>query len=200
MVDVLVVSGAVVGLLLVALLIVTASDGAVRIWPVKMGLNMPSVVFWTLFRGLNVLTFAIAIATFEDLSEGWAPLRVAAAVVAVSCFVFFLYAGGRLGRENLYGGQSGLETRGIYRFTRNPQYAAAMPGFLAGAVAAWSAPAVVVAGLMASAYMLMAIAEEPWLERTYGSAYDRYRNRVPRFYNFRGLWVALQGELSRSRA
>ena len=30
-------------------------------------------------------------------------------------------------------------------------------------------------------YVLLPLAEEPWLERTYGAGYRRYKQRTPRF-------------------
>jgi protein-S-isoprenylcysteine O-methyltransferase Ste14 len=41
------------------------------------------------------------------------------------------------------------------------------------------------AAALVAVYTLMAIAEEPWLEARYGSAYAAYRAEVPRFFNYR---------------
>ena len=38
---------------------------------------------------------------------------------------------------------------------------------------------------MIVAYVLMVLAEEPWLEGIYGDAYRRYCAEVPRFFNWR---------------
>ena len=46
-------------------------------------------------------------------------------------------------------------------------------------------------------FLLMALAEEPWLEATYGSAYRSYREDVPRFYNIRRAVHALQPSAAR---
>jgi protein-S-isoprenylcysteine O-methyltransferase Ste14 len=157
-----------------------------------------SVVFWTLFRSLHVLTFVVAVVDFALWSEGIPFLRVGGVVVACVSLIFYLYAGIWLGRENTYVGQGGLETRGIYRYTRNPQYAAAIPASLGLGVASCSLPAFLISACLAGVYVLMARAEEPWLEKTYGEVYERYKKKVPRFYNWRGMWAAVQLELARS--
>jgi protein-S-isoprenylcysteine O-methyltransferase Ste14 len=44
-----------------------------------------------------------------------------------------------LGIENTYGSRDGLITSGLYRYSRNPQYAASILGFLGLSIAAASA-------------------------------------------------------------
>ena len=55
-----------------------------------------------------------------------------------------------------------------------------------------------ISSCLACVYALMARAEEPWLEKTYGPAYERYKKRVPRFYNWRAIRLALQLEMTRA--
>lgn len=204
MLDILLVAGLTAGTALVLLLLLTVVDAPVRIWPTPMKLSPMGVVFWGLFRGLHAIALALVIIDFADVDEGSLGLRIAAMAMTLLAFLGFHLTGLRLGQENLYCGSEGLETRGVYRFSRNPQYAVAMPGLIASAVAAWSLPAVLVTSLLASAYMLMALAEEPWLRQTYGRAYDRYREEVPRFYNWPRLWhaarAAMSAELARARS
>ena len=38
---------------------------------------------------------------------------------------------------------------------------------------------------MMAVYVLMVVAEEPWLAAAYGESYRRYCRRVPRFFNWR---------------
>jgi protein-S-isoprenylcysteine O-methyltransferase Ste14 len=198
MADLLFVTGFGVGISLLTLLAMTVAGAPLRVWPLPLTWDFRSVVFWTLFRSLHVLTILVAAVDFALWNEGIPLFRVAGVVVACVSLIFYLYAGLWLGRENLYVGQGGLETRGIYRYTRNPQYAAAIPASLGLGVASCSLPAFLISACLAGVYVLMAQAEEPWLEKTYGAAYQRYRKRVPRFYNWRVMRAALQLELSRS--
>ena len=204
MLDILLVAGLTAGTALALLLVLTVADAPLRVWPTPMKLTPMSVAFWGLFRGLHVIALALVLTDAADLDEGPLGLRIAAFLVAAVALVMFHVTGMRLGQENLYCGREGLETRGIYRFSRNPQYAVAMPGLVFSAIAAWSLPAVLVTSLLATAYMLMAFAEEPWLEQSYGRAYEHYREDVPRFYHWARLWhvvrLAMTSELARARS
>ena len=80
-------------------------------------------------------------------------------------------------------------TRGIYRWTRNPQYSTVIPVYAALAVASDSGPVYLLAMAMITVYVLMALAEEPWLAAAYGAAYHRYCGHVPRFFNWRRALV-----------
>ncbi len=75
--------------------------------------------------------------------------------------------------------------RGIYRWTRNPQYATIIPAYAGLGLGADSLNALGLVALVGLVYVLMAYAEEPWLRAAYPGAYERYARRVPRFYNWR---------------
>jgi len=53
------------------------------------------------------------------------------------------------------------------------------------ALAADSGPTYVLCAAMMAVYVLMVLAEEPWLAAAYGEPYRRYCSRVPRFFNWR---------------
>jgi Phospholipid methyltransferase len=57
--------------------------------------------------------------------------------------------------------------RGIYRWTRSPQYATLIPACARLALAGDSGPAFGLIALVAAVYVLMAYAEEPWLKSAY---------------------------------
>jgi protein-S-isoprenylcysteine O-methyltransferase Ste14 len=117
-----------------------------------------------------------------DQKTFWHVLLAGISLVAGVAYVYALWA---LGRKATYCRASRLSTRGIYGFTRNPQYATAIVAFSALGLAAdaWDATSLCFA--LAAVYALMGRAEEPWLEARYGRAYDEYRAEVPRFFSFR---------------
>lgn len=76
---------------------------------------------------------------------------------------------------------------GIYRWTRNPQYATIIPFYAALAIAIGAPWLMVQTGLLIAIYVLMALNEEPWLRARYGADYDVYTKEVSRFFTFRRL-------------
>jgi protein-S-isoprenylcysteine O-methyltransferase Ste14 len=193
--------GAAVAAVLLWLLVLTMIVPRLRIWPTPGTGSWQSYVFWPLFRGLNVLCFAVA---FADRSSylglpGW--LRSLAALLLAASLALFVYSFRVLGRDNSYGAQDGLVTRGIYRWTRNPQNAMLVVVYGCLAVAADNGPTYVLCGAVMAVYVLMVLLEEPWLEATYGAAYRRYCRRVPRFFNWKRAAIAVRGRWRRpSRA
>jgi protein-S-isoprenylcysteine O-methyltransferase Ste14 len=114
-------------------------------------------------------------------------LRALAAVALVGSIAVFVYAFRVLGRDNSYGADEGLVTGGIYQWSRNPQNAMLMVVYGALALAIDSGPTYILCGAMGLVYALMVLLEEPWLAKTYGEAYRRYCDTVPRFFHWRRL-------------
>jgi protein-S-isoprenylcysteine O-methyltransferase Ste14 len=181
--------------LLVPLLLRTLVDPTFSIWPTSNPGTWQSRVFWTLFRTLNIAAFATA-ATDESGFLGLAdPVRFAGLLGLAISGVLYLSALFALGRGNTYCNQDGLVTHGIYRWTRNPQYASVIPVFASLAIAADSGMTYALCLALTTVYVLMALVEEPWLEAAYGESYLRYCRRVPRFFNWHRAWVLLQTNL-----
>ncbi len=187
--------GAAVAVVLIGLLVLTRIFPQLRIWPTPGEGSWQSYVFWPLFRGLNVLCFAMAL---TDRSAylglpGW--LRGLSGLLLAASLALFVYSFRVLGRDNSYGAQDGLVTGGIYRWTRNPQNAMLVVVYACLAVAADSGPVYLLCLAMMADYVLMVLLEEPWLAATYGEAYRRYCRRVPRFFNWRRAMIALRAYL-----
>lgn len=173
--------------LLVALALSILAPRRVRIWPTPGDGSWQGYVWWPLFRGLNVLCFAVA-ALDGGARLGVPPaLRMAALAVLAASIAGFVYAFRRLGRDNSYCATDGLVTGGIYQWSRNPQNALLVVVYAALAIAANSQRAGALCAAMAAVYVLMVLAEEPWLEEAYGDAYRRYCSEVPRFFHWRRL-------------
>lgn len=191
-------TGILAGLTLAALLAATLYAPRLDLWPTPAAASWQSRVFWPLFRALNVATLLLAALDFAPWQE-WSIVRAAGALAALVGFGLYGLAVASLGRPNLYCGKDGLRTRGIYRFTRNPQYATAIPAYIGLALASQSPRVLALAVLLAAVFALMALTEEPWLESVYGHAYARYRRTVPRFYGWRRLLTATRLEAQRAR-
>lgn len=191
MTDVLFVFGILVAVSLVALLGVTVHDGRVRFWPTPGPGTWQSLTFWTLFRSLNICTILLAIADRESFVLGhWLHYLVGIPLL-VGGFGLYFVACFTLGKPNTYCRPERLVTGGIYRWTRNPQYATVIPAYAGLAITANSGYTYILTLALAATYVLMAVAEEPWLAQAYGAAYGDYRKRVPRFYNWAYAFDAL---------
>lgn len=194
-------AGAAVAAILLCLLVLTLIFPPLRIWPTPGEGSWQSYVFWPLFRGLNVLCFAVALADHTPYLGLPVWLRGVAAFLLAASLSLFIYSFRVLGRDNSYGAQDGLVTGGIYRWTRNPQNAMLVVVYGCLAVAADNGPTYLLCGAMMTVYVLMVLLEEPWLEATYGAPYKRYCRRVPRFFNWRRAAIAVRARWRRpSRA
>ena len=180
----LLATGTAPGLILVSLLASALIFPTFRFWPTPRRWGWQGIAFWSLFRVLNVAALSLAAVDWQPW-RGLSADRIAGGGLALAGVALYVAACHALGRGNLYCGREGLVTGGIYRWTRNPQYATAMPAYLGLALASHSAGALVLAALLCLTFGLMALAEEPWLEAAYGAQYRAYRRRVARFYNWR---------------
>jgi protein-S-isoprenylcysteine O-methyltransferase Ste14 len=191
--------GASVAAGLLAALVLTLLVPRLRIWPTAGPGTWQSYVFWPLFRGLNVLCFAMALL---DRGGGLGlphALRLVAAAALVGSLALFLYSFLVLGRDNSYGARDGLVTGGIYRWTRNPQNTMLVIVYGCLALAADSPAVYLLCASMMAAYILMVFAEEPWLRAAYGEPYRRYCGRVPRFLGLRRAWVLFRAAARQHR-
>jgi len=156
-----------------------------QVWPSPPMRNWTSLAVWSLFRALNV---AVLAATIPDLARAITAGEIGVAqgvlvVVSVGLFAVYLYSLYNLGNTATYCQASGLVTKGLYRFSRNPQYATAMGAYATLGLATEAPPQLALAFSLVAVFALMAISEERWLEERYGAQYRHYRNGVPRFFN-----------------
>jgi protein-S-isoprenylcysteine O-methyltransferase Ste14 len=76
-----------------------------------------------------------------------------------------------------------LVISGPYRFSRNPMYVAVALVLCGWAVAFRTrAHAVYAVAVICAFHLRILFGEEPWLERTHGEAWTRYRSHVPRWF------------------
>jgi protein-S-isoprenylcysteine O-methyltransferase Ste14 len=197
MMSVMFAAGIVVAAALLGGLVVTLLVPSLRFWPTPGEKTWQSYAFWPLFRGLNVLCFAVALAGFAGGSAPYLGLpnwlRFLALVLLIGSVGVFVYAFRVLGRDNSYGADHGLVTSGIYQWTRNPQNAMLIVVYGALALAADHGPTYGLCLAMMAAYALMVLAEEPWLEGIYGEPYLAYCRQVPRFFAWRRVAAILSG-------
>ena len=90
-----------------------------------------------------------------------------------------------LGFAPTLGSEGPFVRRGPYLFSRNPQYVGFIAALIGWAILACSAWTLLAALVGALALVLAPFAEEAWLLREHGAAYEEYRRAVPRFISLR---------------
>jgi protein-S-isoprenylcysteine O-methyltransferase Ste14 len=180
-------AGLIVGLTLDFLLLRTLLAPPFRVWPTPEPGSWQSLTFWGLFRGGMVITFVVALLDWNGAALlDWSRLLIGLPLFLVG-FGITICGYFNLGLGNTYCGADGLVSHGLYRFSRNPQYASSIMGLVGLAICANSWLAAVLALVMSGAYVLMALVEEAWLEERYGASYREYCERTARFIDLSGL-------------
>jgi protein-S-isoprenylcysteine O-methyltransferase Ste14 len=184
--------GLATGIILDLLLLRTLLDPPFRIWPTPGPGSWQSVTFWTLFRGTWLATFVVAALDWNSTPLlDWTrfipgiPLGLIGLTITL-CGYF------NLGLGNTYCGAEGLVTGGLYRFSRNPQYAASITGLVALSIGANSILTIVLSTLIVGAYVMMAMVEEDWLKQRYGAPYRDYCRQTACFLDIQGLLTLIE--------
>jgi protein-S-isoprenylcysteine O-methyltransferase Ste14 len=174
-------AGLAAGAALNLLLLRTLLAPPFRIWPTPEPGSWQSLTFWGLFRGGLVMTFAVALLDWNSAGLLAASRYLIGLPLFLVGFGITVCGYFNLGFGNTYCGADGLVRHGLYRFSRNPQYASSIVGLAGLAICANSWLTLPLAALMSGAYVLMALVEEAWLERHYGASYRDYCARTARF-------------------
>ena len=136
------------------------------------------------------LLFAVAVAGLTLLAvfdwdsfgfPGWLRYAVGLPMLVVGLLLAF-WGSGVLGWRRTSGQAGELKTDGLYRYSRNPQYVGDILNFI-GLVLFSNSSLALAPGLLAAAlFFFWPFSEEPWLKERFGVAYERYCQRVPRFF------------------
>jgi protein-S-isoprenylcysteine O-methyltransferase Ste14 len=115
--------------------------------------------------------------------EGLAPL-VAGTALLLWCVREFSVAG--RGTLAPWTPPRHLVVSGLYRYSRNPMYVGVAVVLAGWALAYRSRTLAIYAAVVIAAFHLRVVLfEEPWLARTHGDAWVRYRASVPRWFGLR---------------
>ena len=152
-----------------------------RVWPPPGRGSWQWVLTWAAFYaacGLNAILLILDWNTWIFQSPlrfiVGIPLTLLGGMLAVSGMV-------TVGWKNTLGLQGGFVSSGPYRFTRNPQYLGDIVCFIGVSVIANSLLLWITHLLITLVFVVVPLAEEPWLEEQYGEKYREYRGRVRRF-------------------
>lgn len=184
--------GLAASLILNLLLLRTLLAPPFRIWPTPEPGSWQSLTFWGLFRGGMMATFIVAGLDWNSTPLlDWTRFIVGVPLGLTGLFItvcgYF-----NLGLGNTYCGEDGLVTGGLYRLSRNPQYAASIVGLIGLSIGANSILTIVMSVVMIGAYVLMALVEEEWLKQRYGAPYRDYCRQTARFLDIQGLIALIE--------
>jgi protein-S-isoprenylcysteine O-methyltransferase Ste14 len=139
----------------------------------------------------GVVAFAVPLLLFEPrwrrFSFGAGLVPLLAGIVLLLWCVREFYVAGR-GTLAPWSPPRHLVVTRLYRFSRNPMYVAVVLILAGWAIAFRSWELVVYALAVAAAFHLrVLLSEEPWLARTFGPDWERYKAEVPRWFGVRRL-------------
>jgi protein-S-isoprenylcysteine O-methyltransferase Ste14 len=153
-----------------------------RLWPTPPQRSWQHYTFWPLFRGGLTLTLLFSLLTAHWPQNMGETLQFIVGLLLLAVgFSVTIYGYFDLGLENTYGADNGLVTKGLYRYSRNPQYVASITGYFGTALANGGLDAGILCGLAILVYVIMPFTEEPWLRQAYGDVYLAYKAKTPRF-------------------
>lgn len=169
---------------LIAILAYSVKIPSDRIWPPPGRWTWQYNVTWLLFLSAFGLLLILGVLDWNSLD--WpATIRwtVGGTLIVVGNLMAWVGVW-QLGVKQSGGEKGRLMTRGVYQFTRNPQYVGdilILVGWMILSASMWCLP-LAIGGIVA--FVLTPFAEEPWLEELHGDDYREYKSQVPRFIFF----------------
>ena len=152
-----------------------------RLWPPIRYTPLTPILIWAPTFVLFGVLIALGLLSWGELAfPRWfrfgigIPLIVIGNIAVWSAVAVF-------GIHKTGGAVGTLQTGGLYRYSRNPQYVADTVMIL-GWMTLTAAPLVMLVGFAAIIVLVVApFSEEPWLRSQYGSDFDQYVAQVRRF-------------------
>ncbi len=152
-----------------------------RLWPPIRYTPLTPLLVWIPTFVLFGTLVALGVLGWGDLAlSGWFRFGAGIPLILIGNIVVWSAVAG-FGVHKTGGAVGTLQTGGLYRFSRNPQYVADIAMVL-GWMVLTAAPLAMLVGT--SAIIVLAAApfsEEPWLRSQYGSDFDQYVAQVRRF-------------------
>ncbi len=147
--------------------------------------------FWGLDQAHNLALLGLGYLQFGALGfPRWVGL--VGGMLFVGGFLIVIVATFNLGVEQTQGMDGELQTGGLYRYSRNPQYVGYIPATVGFALLVGSPFATLLCGLLVVRWLVLPLAEEPWLREQFGADYEAYMETVPRFVDGRTVRVVWQ--------
>ncbi|MCR9111207.1 MAG: phosphatidylethanolamine N-methyltransferase family protein [Rhodobacteraceae bacterium] len=152
-----------------------------RLWPPKRYTMTTPILVWVPTFTLFGILIALGVIEWGSLPiPTWLRFGVGLPLIVAGNVVVWSEAA-KFGFAQTGGAKGTLRTSGIYRYSRNPQYVADI-AMIVGWTVLCASPGAALIGFAGIAVLIAApFAEEPWLKKQYGSAFEDYRATVRRF-------------------
>ena len=152
-----------------------------RIWPPRRYTRITPLLVWVPTFSLFGVLIVLGVLGWGEVSlPTWLRFGVGLPLIILGNLAVWSEVM-QFGLAQTGGAPGTLRTKGLYRFSRNPQYLADV-GIIGGWAILAAAPWAFGVAIAAIIVLLAApFAEEPWLRDRYGAAFQAYAARVPRF-------------------
>ena len=178
------------GLSIVGLLIALSTLAAIlwsiarplqRLWPPIRYTPLTPILIWEPTFVLFGALVALGVLGWGELAfPRWFRFGIGIPLILLGNIVVWSAVAG-FGIHKTGGAVGGLETSGLYRLSRNPQYVADIVMIL-GWMVFTAAPLAMLVGFAAIIVLAAPpFSEEKWLRSQYGSDFDKYAEHVRRF-------------------
>ncbi|ELZ02779.1 methyltransferase family protein [Natrialba asiatica] len=175
--------------------VVASALGFANYWPPGER-SWQYYVHWGLSHALNGVMLALVYLDWNSLGLPRVPSLAVGAALFVAGYAVAIAAGLDLGVEETKGLEGELRTGGWYRYSRNPQYVGYIVATVGFALVANSTLVAAICTVYLGWWLVLPIAEEPWLREEYGDAYTHYAARTPRFVGTRTVRALTGGRES----
>ena len=173
--------GLVIALSTLAAILWSIARPSQRLWPPIRYTPLTPILVWIPTFVLFGALVALGVLGWGELAfPRWLRFGIGIPLILLGNIVVWSAVAG-FGIHKAGGAVGGLETSGLYRFSRNPQYVADIAMVL-GWMVLTAAPLAILVGFAAIIVLVAApFSEEPWLRSQYGSDFDKYAEHVRRF-------------------
>ena len=153
-----------------------------RVWPPNHYTNLTPWLVW-------IPTFALTLCLIFVGLDGWNEWHLPSSlrfvlglpliVLGTAGVWFHVWV---FGIHKTGGSEGTLETRYLYRFSRNPQYVSDIFITVGWVLLSANTDVLILGGFATAILVVAPFAEEPWLENRYGAVYREYRQSARRFF------------------
>lgn len=173
--------GMIAAVAMLFILIWSVKYPALRLWPPDQSSHAHKTIVWIHTLLIFGSALYLGIADWNALNWPLLPRLVIGIPIILVANVVVWSGVFQLGFAATSGEATGLQTGGLYRYSRNPQYVAdiaLLVGWAVLSASVWALPVIMI-GLII--LLLAPLAEEGWLTEKYGSKYIDYRSKVRRY-------------------